>query len=163
MINNIDSESPIPVFSEGAVRMVFFDEDTIYFETVSDDKSGTYNHFFRGISDLKYRARVTDTYYPERAGIPRYTQIQEERKRLEGADGSMGYPPSEIPQTVVLAEPEPVDIPPADYEEAAGFDPIEETVEQQSAGIPLVIILVIAGIVVIGGATAFVVLRKKGN
>jgi hypothetical protein len=83
MINNIDSESPIPAFSEGTIRMVFLDEDTVYFATVSDDESGTYNHFFRGPNDLKYRAMVTDAYYPERAGIPRYTQIQEERKRLE--------------------------------------------------------------------------------
>jgi hypothetical protein len=53
----------------------------------------------------------------------------------------------------------------ADYGEAAGPDPIEETVEQPAAGAGFswVIVLVIAGIVVIGGGlTAFVVLRKKG-
>jgi hypothetical protein len=76
------------------------------------------------------------------------------------ADGSMDYPPPQSTQTAVTEQPEIVDI--ADYEEATEPDPVEETVGRQTVtGFPWVIIVIIAGIVVIGGATAFVVLRKK--
>jgi hypothetical protein len=78
------------------------------------------------------------------------------------ADGSMDYPPPQSTQAAVTEQPETIDIPPAGYEEAAGFDPVEETVEQQpETRFPWVIIVIIAGIVLAGGATAFVVLRKK--
>jgi hypothetical protein len=95
--------------------------------------------------------------------------LAENRADLSGiiwprrADGSMDYPPPQPAQASVTEQPETADVPPADYGEAAESDPVEETVGQQSgARFPWVIVLVIAGIALVGGGlTAFVVLRKK--
>jgi hypothetical protein len=76
------------------------------------------------------------------------------------ADGSMDYPPPQSTQAAVTEQPEPTDVPPADYGEAAAPDLVEEAVDrQQQTGFPWVIAAVIAGIALAG--TAFVVLRKK--
>ncbi|MDR1583007.1 MAG: hypothetical protein LBS55_07100 [Prevotellaceae bacterium] len=77
------------------------------------------------------------------------------------ADGSMDYPPPQPTQATATEQPEVVDI--ADYGEAAEPDPVEETVGRQQAttGFPWVAVLVIAGVALVGGLTAFVVLRKK--
>jgi hypothetical protein len=73
----------------------------------------------------------------------------------------MDYPPPQPTQAAATEQPEIVDI--ADYGEAAEPDPTEETATPQQAttGFPWVIMAIIAGIAVIGGITAFVVLRKK--
>ncbi|MDR1616083.1 MAG: hypothetical protein LBR98_03640 [Syntrophomonadaceae bacterium] len=78
------------------------------------------------------------------------------------ADGSMDYPPPQPTQAAATEQPEVVNI--ADYEEAAGPGPVEETVGRQQATTEfsgVIVLAIIAGIVVIGGITAFVVLRKK--
>jgi hypothetical protein len=76
------------------------------------------------------------------------------------ADGSMDYPPPQPTQAAVTEQPETANI--ADDGEAAEPDPAEETAAQQATtGFPWVIMAIIAGIVVIGGATAFVVILRK--
>jgi hypothetical protein len=138
LMSIIGADGGIPVYGEGAIRMVFLEEDTIYFETMSDDKLGTYNHFFRGPDDLKYRAMVTDAYYPERSGIPRYAQIQEERKRLEDqqrAREQEEYNESEIMDEIIAQQPE--------------------------ISLPLIIMFAAAGVLVAAGVAVFLVRRKK--
>jgi hypothetical protein len=77
------------------------------------------------------------------------------------ADGSMDYQPPKPTQTAATEQPEVVDI--ADYGEAAGPGPVEETVGRQQAttGFPWVIIVVIAGIALVGVTAFVVILRKK--
>jgi hypothetical protein len=75
------------------------------------------------------------------------------------ADGSMDYPPPQPTQAAVTEQPETADI--IDYEEVAEPDPVEETVGRSAAEFPWVIMAIIAGIVVIGGAMAFVVILRK--
>jgi hypothetical protein len=125
-------------YGEGSIRMVFIDEDTIYFEAITDDRLETYNHFFRGSSDIKYRAEVLDAYYPERAGIPRYTQIQEERKRLE-----------EQEKAIVQEE----------YKEIETIDEI--VVQQPGTALPLSVVLAAVGIAVVAGVLVFLIRRKR--
>jgi hypothetical protein len=72
----------------------------------------------------------------------------------------MDYPPPQ--PTQVTEQPDVVDTPLVDYEKAAGSVSVDEPVGQQSgAGFPWVVVAVVAGIAVIGGAVGFVVLRKK--
>jgi hypothetical protein len=125
-------------YGEGSIRMVFIDEDTIYFEALTDDRLGTYNHFFRGSDDIKYRAEVLDAYYPERAGILRYTQLQEERKR-----------PEEQEKAIVQEE----------YKEIETIDEI--VVQQPGTALPLSVVLTAVGIAVVAGVLVFLIRRKR--
>jgi len=72
------SNGGVNVYGDGIVKMVFLDEDTIYFETLSDEAKGWYSGFFTG--SKKYRAEVTDGYYPERAGITRYSERMKQQE-----------------------------------------------------------------------------------
>jgi len=80
MSTMIGSNGGVWIFGDGVVKMVFIDEDTIYFETLSDEGNGWYNHFFTGRGKEKYRAEVTDGYYPERAGITRYSERMKQQE-----------------------------------------------------------------------------------
>jgi hypothetical protein len=142
LMTSLGADRGIPVYGEGTVRMVFIDEDTIYFERIPNDRSGTNNQFFQffhdpsdGPSDIKYRAEVVDAYYPERAGILRY----EERKRLDEQEKAMAQ------------------------EEYTGIEVQEEyEVEQQpGTALPLVIVVAAAGIAVAAGVVVVLLRRKK--
>jgi hypothetical protein len=79
------------------------------------------------------------------------------------ADGSTDYPPPQLAQAVP-EQPETVavNIPPAEYEEAAAVTPVVETVAQQPGiGLPLVIVFAALGIAVVAGVVVFLIRRKK--
>jgi hypothetical protein len=80
MSTMIGSDGGVQIYGDGVVKMVFIDEDTIYFETLSDNELGTYNHFFHARGEKQYRAEVTDGYYPERAGITRYSERMKQQE-----------------------------------------------------------------------------------
>jgi hypothetical protein len=136
LMTSLGADRGIPIYGEGSVRMVFIDEDTIYFEGIPDDRSGTdnqFSQFFRGSGDIKYRAEVVDAYYPERAGILRY----EERKRLDEQEKAMAQ------------------------EEYTGIETVDEVEQQPRTALPLVIVMAVAGIVVAAGIAVFLLRRKK--
>jgi hypothetical protein len=79
------------------------------------------------------------------------------------ADGSMDYP---LPQLVQAAPEQPVtvatDTLPAEYEDVAAVTRDQETaVQQPGIGLPLVIVLAAAGIVVAAGVVVFLIRRKR--
>jgi hypothetical protein len=138
------------LFNEGEEYTLIFkiDGDYMDFYVGSEENKvctliGVDDQFIEAIMDIVGDEQVdlTNVVWPRRA------------------DGSMDYPPPQPTQAAVTEQPETADI--TDYGEAAGPGPVEETVGRQTAaGFPWVIIVVIAGIALVG-ATAFVVLRKK--
>jgi hypothetical protein len=79
------------------------------------------------------------------------------------ADGSMDYPP---PQLVQAAPEQPetvtIDTPPAEEGDVAAVTPAGETVAYQPGiGLPLVIVLAVAGVAIAAGVVVFLIRRKR--
>jgi hypothetical protein len=129
----IGSDGAVYIYGDGIVKMVFLDEDTIYFEMLSDNELGTYNHFFTGRGEKKYRAEITDGYYPERAGITRYS---ERMKQPE-----LETPPTEINLSI--------------------NEPVQNKDEEISMPMWAWFAIIGGAIVVVGGGTAVFVIRKR--
>ena len=126
------SNGGVNVYGDGIVKMVFLDEDTIYFETLSDEAKGWYNGFFTGYEEKKYRAEVTDGYYPERAGITRYSERMKQPE-LEA-------PPTEINSSI--------------------NEPVQNDAERHF--IPLwAWFAIIGGAAAVGGCAAFFIVKRK--
>jgi hypothetical protein len=80
------------------------------------------------------------------------------------ADGSMDYPPPQLTQVTISEQPVTVtiDTPPAEYEDAAAVTTAGKTVTQQPGiGLPLIVVLVAAGIAVAAGVAVFLIRRKR--
>jgi hypothetical protein len=120
------------------------DRSTVFLELVRVDKS---------MVDLLYRViggsqvTFTDTIpWPRRA------------------DGSMEYPLPELAQASISEQPETVitDIPSAEDEDAAIVTPDGETVVQQpEIGLPVIIVLAVAGMAIICSVVVFLIRRKR--
>ena len=131
-------------YGDGTVKMFFFNEDAVYFEALSDDENGTYSHFFQGPEKVKYRATVTDSYYPERAGIPNYS------KRM------LDYSPPVTNTQEEVKQPELTNL---------SVDTENQQSDQNSAktsAIPLwALFAIIGGVVVVAGGVVFVMMRSR--
>ena len=132
------------IYGDGTVKMVFLDEDTVYFEAFPDCESIIYNQFFSGPKKVKYRATVTDSYYPERAGIPNYS------KRM------LDYSPPVTNTQEEVKQPELTNL---------SVDTENQQSDQNSAktsAIPLwALFAIIGGVVVVAGGVVFVMMRSR--
>jgi hypothetical protein len=100
--------------------------------------------FLKAMQNLLFenRADITEVQWPRRA------------------DGSMDYPPPQLTQTAP-EQPETAATDTPQAEDAAAVTPARETVAQQPGTVlPLIIVLIVAGIAVVAGVV-FMIRRKR--